>query len=89
VKSAEELAHIRKAARRTKAAMQTAVAMAAEGVNENHKPHPTEIRDAEIISNAVRFDILLFLGVGRFATATAPTLEAAREEAQRLAESNP
>jgi Xaa-Pro dipeptidase len=36
VKSAEELVHIRKAARLTKAAMEAAVAMAAEGVNENH-----------------------------------------------------
>lgn len=35
VKSAEELAHIRSAARITQAAMETAVAMAAEGVNEN------------------------------------------------------
>jgi Xaa-Pro dipeptidase len=36
VKSAEELQHIRRAARLTKAAMEVAVAMAAEGVNENH-----------------------------------------------------
>lgn len=36
VKSAEELASMRKAASLTKAAMEVAVAMAAEGVNENH-----------------------------------------------------
>lgn len=36
VKSSEELASIRKAALLTKSAMEVAVAMAAEGVNENH-----------------------------------------------------
>lgn len=53
------------------------------------KPHPSEIRDAEIIRNAVRFDIALFLGVGRFANTTAPTLEKANEGARRLAAENP
>ena len=55
----------------------------------SRKPHPTEIRDAEIIRNAVRFDIALFLGVGRFANATAPTLAEALVEAERLAAANP
>ncbi|WP_421694563.1 M24 family metallopeptidase [Aestuariivirga sp.] len=36
IKSAEELSTMRRAARLTNAAMQTAVAMAREGVNENH-----------------------------------------------------
>ncbi len=53
------------------------------------RPHPTEIRDAEIIRNAVRFDITLFLGVGRFANATAPNLETAHDEARRLSAENP
>lgn len=53
------------------------------------KPHPTERRDAEIIGNAVRFEVYLFLGVGRFANGTAPTLAEARIEAERLAAANP
>jgi hypothetical protein len=53
------------------------------------KPHPTDCRDAEIIGNAVRFEISLFLGVGRFATGAAATLTEARVAAERLAAANP
>jgi hypothetical protein len=53
------------------------------------KPHLADLRDAEIIRNAVRFDIALFLGVGRYAKASAPTLAEARIEAMRLAAEHP
>jgi hypothetical protein len=49
------------------------------------KSHPADIRDAAIIRNAVRFDIALFLGIGRYAQASTPTLAEARIEAMRLA----
>lgn len=55
----------------------------------SRKPHPTELRDADIIGNAVRFEISLFLGVGRFANGAAATLAEARVEAKRLAAANP
>jgi hypothetical protein len=48
-------------------------------------PHPADIANAAIIARAVRFDIALFLGVGRYAHAAAATLSEARREAERLA----
>jgi hypothetical protein len=53
------------------------------------KPHPADLRDAAIIRSAVRFDIALFLGVGRHAKASAQTLAEARIEAMRLAAEHP
>lgn len=53
------------------------------------KLHPAEIADAQTLARAVRFDVALFLGTGRFAKASAPTLEAARIEAARLAAEHP
>jgi len=53
------------------------------------KPHPADLANAAIIAAAIRFDIALFLGTGRFATATAETLDQARIEAARLASENP
>jgi len=42
-----------------------------------------------MLARAVRFDVALFLGTGRYATASAPTLEAARIEAMRLLAEHP
>ena len=48
------------------------------------KVHPADAANAETLARAVRFDVALFLGTGRYARASAPTLEGARIEAQRL-----
>jgi hypothetical protein len=48
------------------------------------KPHPADVANANIVANAVRFGIALFLGVGRYATDTATTLEEALAKADRL-----
>jgi len=48
------------------------------------KPHPADLANAAVIANAVRFDLALFLGVGRYARGSAPTLADARHEAKRL-----
>jgi hypothetical protein len=53
------------------------------------KPHPADLANAALVAQAVRFDVALFLGVGRYATDTAATLEEAREKAARLAASHP
>ncbi len=48
-------------------------------------PHPVDLANADIFSRAVRFDVALFLGAGRYAKASAPTLAEAEAEAARLA----
>jgi hypothetical protein len=48
------------------------------------KPHPADIANAKVVASAVRFEIALFLGVGRYATDTAETLDEARRKAARL-----
>jgi hypothetical protein len=48
------------------------------------KPHPADIANAKVVASAVRFEIALFLGVGRYATDTAETLDEARSKAARL-----
>jgi hypothetical protein len=53
------------------------------------KPHPADAANAAIIANAIRFDLALFLGVGRYAKASAATLAEARLEAARLAAEHP
>jgi len=53
------------------------------------KPHPADAANAAIIANAIRFDLALFLGVGRYAKASAATLAEARREAGRLAAEHP
>ena len=53
------------------------------------KPHPADVANANIVAQAVRFDIALFLGVGRYATETAATLEEARAKADRLVAKHP
>jgi len=45
------------------------------------KVHPPTERDAAIIANAVRFDIALFIGRGKYAHASVRTLAEARNEA--------
>jgi hypothetical protein len=53
------------------------------------KPHPADIANAAIIASAVRFDLALFLGVGRYAKASADTLADARRAAERLTADHP
>lgn len=53
-------------------------------MRSRRKPHPADIANAQALARAVRFDVALFLGTGRFATATAATLDEARIEAARL-----
>ena len=48
------------------------------------KPHPADAANAKVIASAVRFEIALFLGVGRYAIDTAANLEEARSKAARL-----
>lgn len=48
------------------------------------KRHPADLANAAVIANAVRFDLALFLGVGRYARASVATLAEARREAKRL-----
>jgi hypothetical protein len=45
------------------------------------KVHPPTERDAAIIANAIRFDIALFIGRGKYARASARTLSEARNDA--------
>src|SRR5690242_20007428 len=53
------------------------------------KPHPADAANAAIIANAVRFDLALFLGVGRYAKASAHNLAKARRESERLVAAHP
>ncbi len=48
-------------------------------------PHPADLANAEVLAQAVRFDVALFLGAGRYAKASAATLAEAEAEAARLA----
>lgn len=48
------------------------------------KTHPVDYYDAEIVAQAVRFDIALFLGRGRYAKATETSLAKARKTANLL-----
>jgi hypothetical protein len=58
-------------------------------MNRRRKPHPADITNAQTLARAIRFDVALFLGTGRFATVSAPTLEEARIEAARLLAEHP
>ena len=53
------------------------------------KTHPADTANAAVLANAVRYDVALFLGTGRYARASALTLEDARIEAMRLVADNP
>lgn len=55
---------------------------------KRRKLHPADAANAAVLAHAVRFDVALFLGTGRFARASAPTLEEARIEAMRLVAEN-
>lgn len=48
------------------------------------KPHPADVANANVVASAVRFEIALFLGVGRYAIDTAETLDEARRKAAGL-----
>jgi hypothetical protein len=55
-----------------------------------HRLHPADAANAAIIANAVRFDIALFIGRGKYAHASARTLAEARNEcAPRLEAEHP
>ncbi|MBI2717246.1 MAG: hypothetical protein HYX36_00570 [Rhizobiales bacterium] len=54
-----------------------------------HRPHPADLAQAAIIRSAIRYDVALFLGVGRFAHGTASTLAVARVEARRIKAEHP
>jgi hypothetical protein len=56
---------------------------------KRRKIHPADAANAAVLANAVRYDVALFLGTGRYARASAPTLEGARIEAMRLVADNP
>jgi hypothetical protein len=53
------------------------------------KPHPADVANANIVAAAVRFELALFLGMGRYATDTAETIEEARAKADRLVAMHP
>ena len=46
--------------------------------------HPADLYNARIVSNAVRFEISMFLGTGEFARAEAPTKEEAEQAARDM-----
>ena len=48
------------------------------------RPHPADLVQQTIIHSAIRYDVALFLGVGRYAHGTAATLAEARNEAKRI-----
>ena len=58
-------------------------------MKSHRKVHPADVANAAFLANAVRYDAALFLGTGRYARASAPTLEAAQIEAMRLVADNP
>ena len=53
------------------------------------KPHPADVANANIVAAAVRFELALFLGMGRYATNTAETIEEALAKADRLVAMHP
>ena len=53
-------------------------------MKRTRKLHPADAANAETLRRAVRFDVALFLGTGRYARASAATLDEARIEAMRL-----
>ena len=57
--------------------------------NRRRKVHPADAANAAVLAKAVRFDVALFLGTGRYARASATTIEQARIEARRLVADNP
>jgi hypothetical protein len=58
-------------------------------MKSRRKVHPADAANAAVLAQAVRFDVALFLGTGRYARASALSLEEARIEAMRLVAENP
>ena len=58
-------------------------------MKSRRKVHPADAANDAVLANAIRYDVALFLGTGRYARASAPTLEDARIEAMRLVAENP
>ncbi|NJM31505.1 MAG: hypothetical protein HC855_16735 [Rhizobiales bacterium] len=58
-------------------------------MNRRRKAHPADIAATEILGRAIRFDVALFFGTGRYATTSATALECAMVEASRLAAEYP
>jgi hypothetical protein len=58
-------------------------------MKSRRKVHPADAANAAVLANAVRYDVALFLGTGRYARASAPTLEEARIKAMHLVSDNP
>ena len=56
---------------------------------KRRKVHPADAANDAVLANAVRYDVALFLGTGRYARASALSLEDARIEAMRLVAENP
>ncbi len=56
---------------------------------KRRKVHPADAANDAVLANAIRYDVALFLGTGRYARASAPTLDEARIAAQRLVADNP
>lgn len=56
---------------------------------KRRKVHPADAANDAVLANAVRYDVALFLGTGRYARASALSLEEARIEAMRLVAENP
>lgn len=50
---------------------------------------PADAANAAVLAQAIRFDVALFLGTGRYARASAPSLEDTRIEAMRLVAEKP
>ena len=42
-------------------------------MKSRRKVHPADAANAAVLAQAVRFDVALFLGTGRYARASAPT----------------
>jgi hypothetical protein len=55
---------------------------------KRRKVHPADAANAAVLTQAVRYDVALFLGTGRYARASALSLEDARIEAMRLVAEN-
>ncbi|MBO0757006.1 MAG: hypothetical protein J2P54_14185 [Bradyrhizobiaceae bacterium] len=47
-------------------------------------PHAADVHDANVVANAVRFEISVFLGTGKFAVEAAKTLSEAQSKAAEL-----
>lgn len=58
-------------------------------MKRQRKIHPADEVNAKIVAAAVRFEIALFIGAGRYATDTAETIEDARVKADKLTAVHP